>query len=55
MNILEYVDAVGDLTFEEKRFNEADNLVFCSLLYLEYSCTSINNYEHTLGFIGKQF
>ena len=55
MNILEYVDAVGDFTFEEKRFNEADNLVFCSLLYLEYSCTSINNYEHTLGFIGKQF
>ena len=55
MNIFEYVDRVGNLTFEEKRFNEVDNLVFCSLLYLNYTYTNINNYEHTLGYIGRQY
>ena len=40
MDIYEYVDKYGDYTFEEKKFNEIDNLVFCSLSYLDFTYTS---------------
>ena len=55
MNINEYVIKYGDLTFEEKEFNDIDNLVFSSLSYLDYSLTSINRKEHTLEYIGKEY
>ena len=35
MNILDYVDFRGDLTFAERPFNEVDNLVFSELSYVE--------------------
>lgn len=35
MNILDYIDWRGDLTFKENEFNEVDNLVFSTLAYLK--------------------
>ncbi len=35
MNILDYVDFRGDLTFAERPFNEVDNLIFSELSYVE--------------------
>ena len=35
MNILDYVDFRGDITFEERGFNEVDNLIFSELSYVE--------------------
>lgn len=34
MNMLDYIDWRGDITFEEKGLNEVDNLIFCELSYL---------------------
>lgn len=55
MNIFDYVKKYGNLSFEEKEFNEVDNLVFCSLLYLNYSKTSVCKKEVTLEVAGKQY
>lgn len=35
MNILDYIDWRGDLTFAERPFNEVDNLIFSELAYAE--------------------
>ena len=35
MNILDYVDFRGDITFCERPFNEVDNLIFSELSYVE--------------------
>ena len=35
MNICDYVDLRGDLTFAERPFNEVDNLIFSELSYVE--------------------
>ena len=35
MNILDYLDWRGDLTFAERPFNEVDNLIFSELAYAE--------------------
>ncbi len=55
MDIFDYVDKYGDFTFGQKAFNEIDNLVFCSLSYLNFTYTSINNYDHTLEYIGREY
>ncbi len=34
MNMLDYLDWRGDITFEERGFNEVDNVIFCELSYL---------------------
>ena len=34
MNILDYIDWRGDITFAEKGLNEVDNLIFSTLVYL---------------------
>ena len=34
MNILDYIDWRGDLSFEQSGFNEVDNLIFSTLVYL---------------------
>ena len=31
MNIMDYLDMRGDLTFSERPFNEVDNLIFLAL------------------------
>lgn len=36
-NILNYVDNYGNYSFKEKNFNDIDNLIFSSLVYLDYS------------------
>ena len=35
MNMLDYLDWRGDITFEERPFNEVDNLIFSTLAYVE--------------------
>ena len=35
MNIMDYLDMRGDLTFSERPFNEVDNLIFSELAYLD--------------------
>ena len=55
MDIFDYIDSYGDITFEKSKFNDVDNVVFSVLSYLDYTYTSINNSEHTLEFIGKQY
>lgn len=35
MNIFDYLEMRGDLTFSERPFNEIDNLVFSVLAYLD--------------------
>ena len=35
MNMLDYIDWRGDLTFEQDGFNEVDNLVFSELAYTD--------------------
>lgn len=35
-NIIDYIRWRGDLTFQEKQFNEVDNLIFCQLSYLDF-------------------
>ena len=42
-NLFDYVLQYGDLSFEEKEFNEVDNLVFCLISYLDFSNTKIND------------
>lgn len=34
MNILDYIDWRGDITFEQSGFNEVDNIIFSTLVYL---------------------
>lgn len=55
MNVYDYVEKYGKFTFEEKPFNDIDNLVFSMLVYLEYNDTSINVREHTIEFIAKEY
>ena len=35
MNILDYLDWRGDIKFEERAFNEVDNLIFSTLAYVD--------------------
>ena len=55
MDIFEYVEKNGDITFEEKEFNEIDNLVFSSISYLNFTYTSVNISDHTLEYLGREY
>ena len=55
MDIFDYIEKYGDISFEEKGFNEIDNLVFCSISYLNFTDTSVNMNEHTLEYLGRQY
>lgn len=55
MNIYDYVKKYGNLTFEEKPFNDVDNLIFSELSYLNYTDTSVNLRDHTLEYIGREY
>ena len=55
MNIFDYVEKNGDISFEEKEFNDIDNLVFCSISYLNFTDTSVNMREHTIEYLGKEY
>lgn len=36
-NIMNYIDYYGDYTFDEKKFNELDNVIFSLLSYIDYT------------------
>ncbi len=54
-NIIDYVHKYGDVRFENKKFNEVDNLIFSVLTYLDFSNTRINENCHTLEEIGRAY
>lgn len=54
-NIFDYVEKYGNVRFENKKFNEVDNLIFSTLAYLDYSKTNINDNCHTLEEVGRQY
>ena len=54
-NVFDYLNEFGDVRFEEKPFNEVDNLIFAELAYLDYARTKINENCHTLGEIGHEY
>ena len=51
MTIYEYIKQYGDKTFEEKEFNEIDNILFSTIIYLDFS--NITEEENTLEKIGQ--
>lgn len=55
MSIYDYVKKYGDLTFDEKPFNDIDNLVFSELAYLNYTDTSVNMSDHTIEYIAREY
>ena len=55
IKLIDYVEKYGDISFDNKPFNDVDNLVFCSLIYLDFSNTSINENIHTLGNLFSSF
>ena len=52
MTIYEYIKKYGNKTFEEKEFNEIDNILFSIIVYLDFS--NITEQENTLETIGKK-
>lgn len=54
-NVFDYVAKYGDFTFQQKPFNEVDNLVFSLLAYLNFKKTRINENTHTLEEIGHEY
>lgn len=55
IKLIDYVKKYGDFSFEDKEFNDVDNLVFCSLIYLDFSNTSINSNIYTLEKIADEY
>ena len=49
MNILDYLEMRGDLTFYERPFNEIDNLVFSVLAYLDMKDIVSEEFEFTVS------
>ena len=43
MNIMDYISYYGNYSFEEKEFNEVDNIIFSVLSYVDYSGIVSNN------------
>ena len=44
-NILDYINENGNITFEEEKFNEIDNLIFSRLSYLPFEDIKIEEKE----------
>ena len=44
-NILEYIKENGNLTLDEKKFNEVDNLIFSRLSYLPFESIELDEKE----------
>ncbi len=57
MNILEYIDTYGNYSFSEKEFNEVDNLVFSSLIYVDLKRYVSRSFfrKKTIEEVGKAF
>ena len=57
MDIFDYVEEYGDYTFEEKKFNEVDNVVFSALSYANYKdiVSKYSDKKITIGEAGNKF
>ena len=57
MNIFDYIDKYGDYSFDEKEFNDIDNLVFSSLIYVDLEKYVSNNFlgKRNIYNVGKDF
>ena len=49
MNLLDYLEMRGDLTFAERPFNEVDNLVFSVLAYLDMKDIVSDRFEFNVS------
>lgn len=54
-NLFNYVEKYGHIPFEEKKFNDVDNLVFSLLAYLDFTNTSVKNNNATIEILGKEY
>lgn len=54
-NLTDYIDKYGDISFDNKEFNDIDNLIFSSLIYLDFSKTNIYNGEYTIHTIADEY
>ena len=55
IKLIDYVRKYGNYSFDDKEFNDVDNLVFSTLIYLDLSDTSINENIHTLEEIANEY
>lgn len=57
MNIFSYIDKYGDYSFIEKEFNDIDNLIFSSLVYIDFDKYVSNNMfgKRSIYNVGKDF
>ena len=57
MNIFRYIDKYGNYSFWEREFNDADNLVFAALSYIDLEgIVSKNSFnKKTIGEVGEAF
>lgn len=49
MNVMDYLEMRGDLTFSERPFNEVDNLIFAGLAYLNMKDIVPEKFEFTVS------
>lgn len=54
-NVYDYIKKHGNTTFENKEFNDIDNIIFSYLTYLNYSKTKIKENKCTIKTIGEEY
>lgn len=54
-NLFNYVEKYGHISFQEKKFNDIDNLVFSLLSYLDFTNTCVKEKKATLEMVGKEY
>ena len=57
MNVIDYIKRYGDKTFDEKKFNEVDSLIFSLLSYVEYNGIVSKNFfnKRTIEEVGIDY
>lgn len=57
MNIIDYIDCRGDITFDERGFNEVDNLIFSVLAYVDMKAivSDDNEFNVTLAELCERY
>ncbi|MBR1385593.1 MAG: DUF2974 domain-containing protein [Bacilli bacterium] len=54
-NLFDYITKYGNFSFEDKKFNDIDNLVFCSISYANFSKKCKTNEVYSISEIGKEY